>query len=167
MQKQISFTYRKLIDSSSNSAWSKLVFEDSYLEFRLQVQNFTDHLSHPEWRDLQQVNPKAKELPFRIQPSILPYIQQLNHFFPDITDELGRRFLPIENFQLELINSHFRQIEKHQIALVFKSSPFIWHETVNDLLIISAPSKSTDKNFNTHTLKLSRGLSISQLSYIT
>ncbi len=39
-----------MIDAQSVKPWEEMVFEDSYAEFRLQVQNYEGHLQYPSFQ---------------------------------------------------------------------------------------------------------------------
>lgn len=57
---------------------------------------------------------------------------------PDILNNVGRRFLTFCKFQFELINSDINDRDKHQVAINFYSDPLIWHDTIDNYLLISA-----------------------------
>jgi hypothetical protein len=164
MEKEIiKFCYRKMIDSQSTKPWEKLVFEDSYAEFRLQMQNFNEHAQYLSYGELVHYVPDAAQLSWWVAPAITGYIQQLNQVMPDILNNLGRRFLLFEHFQFEIINSHFSQKERHQVAVNFYSVPLVWHQTIGNYMLLSFANDETSGEVNTQLLQLQPYLSICSL----
>lgn len=129
--------YRKIIDAVANKAWDKMVFESTYLEFKMQAQNFSLGTVYTSYADLLRNIPNAQRLTGMVAPSVTGYIQQLGGIMPDILNNLGRRFLAFNKFQLEIINSDIDEKVKHQVAISFYSEPMIWHDTVDNFLLIS------------------------------
>lgn len=133
----ITLCYRKLVDANSTKQWEKLVFDDSYLEFKMQAQNFTAGTAYTTYSDLVNNIPNARALPGMVAHAITGYIQQLNGVMPDLLNNIGQRFLRFEKFQLVIINSDINQKEKHHIAIDFYSAPLTWIDTVNSSLLVS------------------------------
>lgn len=166
-KRTITLCYRKIIDVSAAKPWDKLVFEESYLEFRLQAQNFSTGTSFTSYAELIRNIPNAQQLPAIITPAVTGYIQQLQGIIPDILNNIGRRFLEFNQFKFELINSDIQDKSKHQVAVNFYSEPVIWHETIGDFLLISAQkpepaadSLPDDKAVFTHLFHLQPYLTI-------
>jgi hypothetical protein len=72
-----------------------------------------------------------------VTPAVSGYVQQLGDMMPDILNVLGRRFLKFNTFQFEIINSDINDRDKHVVAVSFFSEPMIWHETVDNYLLVS------------------------------
>ncbi|WP_207531757.1 hypothetical protein [Desertivirga arenae] len=160
--KVITLCYRKVIDSSSETLWEKMVFEDSYAEFRMQSQYFDQEKKYQHFGELIQNVPGAERLHFLVSASVTGYITQLNSLIPDVLDNQGRRFLKFHNYRFEIINSSMKDISKHQVAINFFSNKLVWHDTVADQLLISEEIQQ-DESFQTHLLKLIPFLSIDTL----
>lgn len=122
-----------------------MVFEDSYLEYRIQVQNYELHKQYTAYGDLIYHNPRAKELNARVRPSISGYIQQLGNVMPDILNNLGRRFLRFNRFQFEIINSHLDLKENHQIGISFFSESYFLNEIVGNYLLITQSENDNEE----------------------
>lgn len=133
----ITISYRKVIDSTAEKAWDKMVFDDSYLEFKMQAQNYTQGTQITSYAELTRTNTNANKMAGMITPAITGYIQQLGDVLPDILNNSGRRFLRFNRFQLEIINSDINDKAKHQIAVNFFTGPLIWHDTVGNFLLVS------------------------------
>lgn len=165
----ITFCYRKIIDAASAKPWDKLVFEDSFMEFKMQAQNYSTGTPYTSYADLVKHVPNAARLAGLVTPSITGYVQQLGSIMPEILNNAGRRFLQFDRFQLEIINSDINDKAKHQIAINFYSVPMLWHDTIQNLLLVSSydadgQQKSTDANeFSTNLLQLPPYLNISSL----
>ncbi len=164
MKKQIiKFCYRKMIDAQSAKHWEKMVYEDSYAEFRMQIQNYSQHTQYPSYSELTHYVPEAAQLSHRVAPAITGYVQQLNEVMPDILNNLGRRFMRFSHFQFEIINSHLNLKEKHQVAVNFYSVPFTWHDTIGNYLLLSFADENTGGEVATQLMQLQPYLSICSL----
>jgi hypothetical protein len=133
----ITLCYRKIIDLNSVKPWEKMVFEDSYMEFKMQAQNFTQGTAFTSYAELVNNVPDSRQLTVMITPAITGYVQQLNGITPDILNNIGRRFLRFDKFQLEIINSNINDISKHQVAINFYSVPLVWIDTIANYLLVT------------------------------
>ena len=158
----ITFCYRKIIDNNSSKAWDKMVFEDTYAEFKLQAQYFNQAKKYQTFAELIRNVPGAERLHFLVNAAVLGYVQQLNGVIPDILNNLGRHFLKFSNYQFEIINSNINDLSRHQIAVNFFSEPLLWHDTVGDLLLVSEVVDAKSE-VQTHLLRLQPFLSIHTL----
>jgi len=158
----ITLCYRKIIDSSAVKPWEKMVFEDTYAEFRLQAQYYNQEQKYRSYGELLQHVPGADKLPFLVSAAMRGYLQQLKDIVPDIVDNLGRHFLPFSKFQFELINSDLLDKARHQIGINFYSEPLRWHDTLGAYLLVSLqPQVASD--VLTHLVALQPYLAIYSL----
>ncbi|GAA4335790.1 hypothetical protein GCM10023149_44020 [Mucilaginibacter gynuensis] len=164
-KRKIVLCYRKIIDVNSNKPWEKLVFNDSYMEFRMQVQNFAEVQTYPSYGELLSHVPEVKKLNHIVSGAVMNYIQQLNEVMPDILNNLGRRFLKFKTFQFEIINSHLHLKDKHQVSISFFSEPVLWYDTIDNYLLIGneIPAESV---VLTHLFQLQPYLSIYSVQMI-
>jgi hypothetical protein len=139
----ITLCYRKIIRPNSLLPWDKMVHENSYLEFKMQAQNFTTGTNITSYAELLRQVPNAHQLPDRVAPAVTGYVQQLGGIIPDILNTLGRRFLHFNNFRFEIINSDISDSDKHVIAVNFFSEPLLWIDTVDNYLLVSAYQEKT------------------------
>lgn len=137
MNKTVRFCYRKIIDSNSSKAWERLVFEDSYTEFKMQAQRFNEGNAWNSFAEMLQQNTAAEQLHFLTSGAAVGYVKQLNSKIPDILNTLGKQFLPFKNFRFEIINSDIKDISKHRVAIHFYSEPVAWIDTIGSAIIIS------------------------------
>lgn len=169
-ERVIILCYRKIIDIRSVKQWDKLVFESTYLEFKMQAQNFSQGTSYTSYAELLRNVPNARRLTGMVTPSVTGYIQQLGSIMPDILNNIGRRFLTFSKFQLEIINSDINDKDKHQVAVNFYSQPLIWHDTIDSYLLISdhtpeIPLFTENNNISTNLMQLQPYINISSLQY--
>ena len=136
----ITLCYRKIIDATATRPWDKLVWDDSYREFRMQAQTFNPGNRYQSFGELLHYVPNANRLHFLVSGAVTGYIQQLNERVPDILNNLGRHFLRFKQFHFELINSDLHDQSKHQVAINFFSEPLTWHDTVGPFLLVSEAS---------------------------
>ena len=135
--RRITLCYRKIIDAAATGAWERLVWEDTYQEFRLQAQTVDPAGQYRSFGQLVQHVPGAERLHFLVSAAARGYLQQLGGLVPDIVDNLGRRCLPFSQFQFEIINSDVLDRGRHQVAINFFTDPLSWHDTVGSYLLVS------------------------------
>ena len=166
--KIITLCYRKIIDINSVKTWDKLVFEDSFAEFRMQAQSLDQQKQYRTFAALLQHVPGAEQLHFLVSAAIVNYLRQLNGKVPDITNNLGKLFLSFDNFQFEIINSDRADIKKHQVAVNFYTHPLVWHESVGEYLVLSAAASTPakDGSVTVHQFRLVPYVSIHTLKYV-
>ncbi|WP_442592010.1 hypothetical protein ACSBL2_12365 [Pedobacter sp. AW31-3R] len=160
------FCYRKIIDVRSTLVWEKMVFDDSYLEFRMQFQNLTQKNPCFTYAELVQQGADTERLNFLVSPSVSGYIQQLQGKIPDVLDTLGKQFFNFSNYRFELINSDIRDARSHQVAINFYSSEMTWHDTIGNALLLSgdgAGHPETDGAILTYLYQLQPFVSIHSL----
>jgi len=141
----IRFCYRKIITSSNEHPWDKLVFDDSYAELLMQFQFYNQGKKYTSFSELIAAVPAADKLHFLVSAAVINYIQQLGDKIPDITNNLGRSFLTFSGFRFEIINSSIRDKSKHQIAINFFSDAMIWHATIGSQLVVSATNNPNEQ----------------------
>ena len=144
----ITLCYRKIIRPNAALPWDKMLHEDSYMEFKMQAQNFSVGTPYTSYAELLRHFPNAQKLAGMVAPSVSGYVQQLGGIVPEILNTLGRRFLKICSFQFEIINSDINERDKHVVAINFFSEPLLWHDTVDNYLLVSpyVPNILPDEN---------------------
>ncbi|WP_231426711.1 MULTISPECIES: hypothetical protein [Pedobacter] len=166
-KKVITICYRKIIDDSNLNYWDKFVHEDSFLEFKMQSQFYNQEEKYTTFAEIMLNVPDADKLHFLVSAAITGYLRQLNGIIPDILDNLGRRFLTFENFKFEIINSDINNIEKHKIAINFFSKPMIWHDSINDFLLVSQQHEVDEDEVFTNLFQLPPFVSIHSIKKST
>ncbi|MBC6608056.1 hypothetical protein H8B13_14610 [Hymenobacter sp. BT188] len=133
----ITLCYRKIIDANASRPWEKMVFEDTYTEFRMQAQLLNQEKKYRSFGELLHYAPGADQLHFLVSAAVRGYVQQLGGLVPDVIDNLGRHFLKFSKFQFEIINSDLLDKARHQVAINFYSEPLMWHDTIGTQLLVS------------------------------
>lgn len=159
MNKTIRFCYRKIIDINASKAWERLVFEDSYTEFKMQGQRF-NVAGVNSFGDMLVKNAAAEQLHFLVSGAALGYVQQLNGKIPDVYNTLGRQFLPFINFRFEIIHSDIKDVSKHAVAINFFSGPVNWIDTIGGTMLVNISNEKENNELLTHMLTLKPYLSI-------
>jgi hypothetical protein len=165
MNKTIRLCYRKIIDSNSPKMWEKMVFEESFLEFKMQAQRFNPGNKYNSFSDILLNNSTAEQLHFLVSGAVVGYIKQLNERVPDIINTLGKHFLPFKQFRFEIINSDIKDITKHKIAVNFFSEPVTWVDTIGDTLVVSVNNVYENDELLTDTVTMIPFLSIYSIKY--
>lgn len=143
-KKIITLCYRKIIDALSQKDWEKMVFEDTWLEFKMQSQLYNQQKKYSSFAQLVLHVAGAEKLHFLVSAAAVNYIKQLNNKIPDVVNNTGKAFLSFSRFYFEIINSDIQNRAVHSVAINFYSDPLIWHETIGDFLLLSADTDKTD-----------------------
>lgn len=154
-------TYRKIIDPAATGPWDKLVWESTWSEYQLQVQNYDKEKRFPLFSELLHQVPAAGKLHFLVSASVTGYLRQLNGKVPDIFNSLGLRFLPFNQYQFELIESDIRDKQQHRVAIRYVSEPLYWLDTIGNRLLLAIAEPSVNSGWETDMVELSPFLSIS------
>jgi hypothetical protein len=165
-RKVITLCYRKIIDATNTSAWDKFVHEDSFAEFKMQAQFYNQEQRFTTFSEMLLNAPEAEKLHFLVSAAITGYLRQLNGIIPDVLDNLGRRFLTFENFKFEIINSDSNDLKKHKIAINFFSKPLIWHNTIDNLLLVSQFKETNEEEVFTNLFQIQPFVSIHAIKNI-
>lgn len=136
-KKIIRLCYRKVIDTSSQKDWDKLVFESTYKEFLMQAQFYNQEKKYNSFAEIILNVPAAEKLHFLVSASIVGYLQQLKGKMPGILNTLGKHFLEFKNYRFEIINSDIKNKNNHKVAINFFSEPLIWLDKIGDRLLLS------------------------------
>lgn len=137
-KRTITLCYRKIIDKNSLKPWEKLVFEDSYREFKIQAQLYNQEKGYQTFSELIHQVKGAEKLHFLVSAAVINYIRQLNDVVPDILNAIGKQFLRFTQFKFEIINSDLKNSDKHCVAISFYTEPIAWIDTIAPYLITAA-----------------------------
>jgi len=163
--KKITFSYRRIIDKSSIHTFDKLIFEDSYKEFKLQAENFNKEKTCNTFDELIRHVPTTHNLHLLVLTAILENINNLNETIPDVLNTLGDHFMTFKNYSFEIISSSLHDSSTHKVAITFFSEPYIWHETIDKYLLVSNSRRNSGEVY-THLLELKPFLSIHSLKIV-
>lgn len=153
--KVISLVYKKHISAQSEGAWEKMVFADSYREFCMQGQLFSNEGQYMSFAQMQAALSRASQLHHLVSTSVIGYLRQLQGLIPDLRDSVGQLFLPFDQYRFEIITSHLQQQSQHQVAISFYSHPMRWHDAIGEKLLLSnADAVADDDGYQTHLFTL-------------
>ncbi|WP_097132395.1 hypothetical protein [Pedobacter xixiisoli] len=144
--RKITLCYRKIISVNSMSTWERLVFTDSFTEFKMQSQYYNQKGEYNTFAELKHHVPNAEQLHFLVSGAVMGYIRQLDDLIPDVTNNLGLHFLKFNQFRFEIINSDLRNIDKHVVAINFYSEELQYIEQIGDYLLTSKINPSNSDN---------------------
>lgn len=138
MKAKIKLAFRIVITQESELLWDRYVFEDSYLEYKIQHQAF-DTKDNPvkNYWELLAKNPNAAQIPYLLCTSISNYVTQLGGVIKSLPDVLGNTFFPIETFNLDLIGSHIQDPAKHRIGLTFYTPTLLLIDLIDGKYLLS------------------------------
>lgn len=143
--KLITLCYRKIIDARSQKDWEKLVFEDTWREFKMQSQLYNQEKKYSTFSQLMMHVPGAEKLHFLVSAAAVNYIKQLNNKIPDVVNNTGKIFLKFTRFNFEIINSDIQNKSVHSVALNFFSDELKWHETIGEYLLLSPVDEAEEQ----------------------
>lgn len=135
--KIITICYRKIIDAHCGKEWERMVFEDTYREFKMQAQFFNQQKKYETFAQLIEHVSGAEKLPFLVSAAAFNYLKQLNNKMPDVVNNIGKTFLSFNQFNFEIIHSHVQNKLLHSIAINFYSDPLQWQATIGEYLLLS------------------------------
>lgn len=151
MKGKIRLCYRKIITIESMSTWERLVFTDSFTEFKMQAQYYNQAGKYNTFAQLLQNAPNANQLHFLVSGAIVGYVKQLNGIVPDVTNNLGLLFLTFDQFRFEIVNSDLKDIDKHIVAINFYSDELNYLAQIDQYLLTSKTNQNTENMGETLT----------------
>lgn len=162
MKRKVRILYRKLIDSHAIRPWEKYVFDDSYREYQLQVQNIKNFAQYSGFA--QMPDEHKNRLNFLVSSSVVGYVQQLNNHIPDVLNGSGQLFLSFTQYRFEIVHSNPTNKNLHKIAINFYSDWLEWVDTISDRMLLSFSSIGDEKLIE--TLQMQPHVSIYSLKEI-
>ena len=133
----IQLCYRKIIDASSEKAWDKYVFEDTWMEFFMQAQTYTQKGKYNTFQEISDNVPAAKGMTYVVSTAAINYIRQLKDIVPDVANVYGKLCLPFKHFKFEIIHSDVRDKASHKVAIYFYTEPITWIDTLDGKLLLA------------------------------
>ncbi|MBX2921117.1 MAG: hypothetical protein KF746_02910 [Chitinophagaceae bacterium] len=149
----ITLCYRKIIDSRSQQEWERLIFEDTWKEFKMQAQLYDQERKYHSFSQLIMHVPASEKLHFLVSAAAVNYIKQLNNKIPDVVNNIGKTFLSFSGFYFEIINSDVQNKSVHSVAIHFFSNAFKWHETIGEYLLLSATGNDTEAQMHLYRIQ--------------
>lgn len=162
----VQLCYRKIIDVTSTGVWDKYVFNDTYLEFCMQAQQFDQQKEYATFQEILKNIPKADQMHYLVSTAAVGYIRQLDEKIPDVVNVFSKPCVPFKNFRFEIIQSHTTNKDLHRVAIYFFSEPLTWIDILsgNQLLVAIGDQSETlrnEKKVETELVVISSNVSIS------
>lgn len=155
---KIKIAYRQVIDSRSSSDFEKKVFNDSFNEFYLQSQAYSEGGRLKTFQDLIGNNPKANSLHYKVGFSVGRYIAELKNVIPGLWDSIGKP-VAFENHEFQLLDSDISNKNTHTIAIIYISDWFDLLAIAGSNLIVGN-ARGDSGSTSTLTIQLRENLSI-------
>lgn len=159
--RKINLSYKCIINSKSSDRLEQMIFNDTYLEFKLQFQNFNDGRLET-FNSLIKVKPELEnKLNFLVSAGATNHILQLNNLIPGIKNTQKKPFLQFNKYSFEIVESHLQDKSQHEIAITFYSEPMYWLDTLGKYLLISSHYSDV---MDTNLLKITKNLNIDKVA---
>lgn len=159
-QAEIKLGFRIILTKDSQSRWEKFVWDSTYQEFLMQSQLFNDKENPSEsFKQLLSKNTKAEQLHFLVSMAAHPYLLQWKGLTYPMPDVLGNRFLPFENYRLDIIDSSIQDKSLHEIGITFYSPLLTLLDIVDGHYLLSQQGNIAD-GVETMMFKMQPRLSI-------
>jgi hypothetical protein len=133
----IRLTYRKAFDAAVQLPADRLVWEETYREFFMQVQAFNPGNRYATFREVLAHDPAAERLHYLTSRAARGYLQQLDGRIPDVLNALGEPSLPFSQFRFEVLDAPIARPAAHRFAIFFHSEPLTWIGTIGDRLLLA------------------------------
>lgn len=137
MEGIIRFSYKRFIDENSVFVWDKAVFENSYMDYKIQIQNFPEFEAFPVFADFLKNVPEAETIHHKVSQSIYQNLNQLDGIIPQIVDAYGGFCLQFRKFKFEIIDSDLFNKSKHRVSIEFISEPLLCLGKMGDDFLIA------------------------------
>lgn len=138
MKTLVKFAFRIVIDKDSAHPWDKLVFGDTYTEYRIQHQAFAgENKDISAYWQLLKHQPEAKKIPFLLASAAANYIAQLDGEIRSLPDVLGDSFFEFSDWKLDLISSDLNNRDKHKIGITFYTPKLQLIDIIDSKYLIS------------------------------
>lgn len=165
MKAKIKLAFRVVIDENSSMLWDQYIFEDTYLEYKIQHQVFDDKDDPVKnyWQLLLK-NCNAEKIPFLLSTAVVNYVSQLNGEIKSLPDVLSNTYFPIEDFKLDLISSNVEDKSKHKIGLTFYTPELLLMDIIDNKYLLS--KTTSGEHFDTFMFSFHPQVAISYYAAI-
>ncbi|MGG9963887.1 hypothetical protein [Ferruginibacter sp. SUN106] len=137
----IKFALQKIIKDPAASLWEKLVFDATWMEYRMQAANFNQQSKATLFTTIVNENPKAEKLHDAVSTAAIGYIRQLQDVIPGLTNAHGKNIIPFKNFKFNIIQSDMVDSRLHKVEIIFISEPLTLIDVFNNRYLIAVGNK--------------------------
>jgi hypothetical protein len=133
----IKFGFQKIIDHTTLSAWDTCVFEDTWMEYKMQAANYNQPNKTTLFSTIIKENTAAEKLHYAVSTAAIGYIRQLQGMIPGLQDVHGKCIIPFRNFKFNIIQSDTVNNKLHKVEIIFISEPLTLLDVFNGLYLIA------------------------------
>jgi hypothetical protein len=133
----IRLAYKHVIDSNSQVAFEKDVFNDTYSEFLMQALIYNNKKKFTTFEQMINNNPKANSLHYKVGFAIWLYVKDLNNQIPGLKDSLDIFNVPSESYKLHIIESDITKKQAHKVAIIYRTDTFILFDTIDENMVVA------------------------------
>ena len=142
----IKFGFIKLIDENATSLWDKYVFDDTWMEYKMQAANYNQQNNGTLFTHIVKENPAAEKMHYAVSMAAMDYIRQLQGIIPGLVNVHGKIVVPFKNFKFNIIQSDMSNSKLHKVEIVFISEPMTLIDAFNDRYLIAIGDKQQELN---------------------
>jgi len=156
---RIKLIYKQEIDETTEGAFERALFYDSYDEFVQKAGPYTAGGRFKLYSHMRDMDGRAKGLQEKLNYAMMPLLAQLNNEIPLIKNNLGGA-ISFETATIELIESHTEDISQHKVAVLYGTAPFTLIEFMGEYLLLAEGKKAENQLSETFVVKMQPNLSI-------
>jgi hypothetical protein len=156
---KIKLVYKQVIDALSESAFEKAIIHTSYQEFVLKSQAYNKDGKFKTFTRIKANDGRANSLHYKLNFSVLHFIEQLDHKIPVVKDNLGNK-MSFEAARFELIESHTEDSSLHKVAINYQTETLTLIDFMGDHLLLTKDAFESSEPSETFVIKMQPGLSI-------
>jgi hypothetical protein len=140
----IKLGFQKTIDHTAVSAWDTCVFDDTWMEYKIQAANYNQQNKATLFTTILKENAAAEELHYAVSTAAAGYIKQLQGIIPGLFNTHGRSTIPFKNFKFNIIQSDMLNNKLHKVDIVFISEPLTFIDVFTGQYLIAVGDKQKD-----------------------
>jgi hypothetical protein len=157
---KIKLIYKQVIEASSKIGFERAIISASYQEFLLKSQAYNPDGKLKTFSRMKENDGRANSLHYKLSFPVLPFIDQLNHKIPVLTDTLGNK-VSFENAAFELIESSTETIAQHKVALNYQTETLNLIQFMGEYMLLAKEGpEDNDAPAETFVIRMQQGLSI-------
>ena len=142
----IKFGFQKVIESNPQSLWDKYVFDNTWMEYKMQAANFNQQNKATLFTNIVKENPRAEQLHGAVSTAAIGFIRQLGGIIPGLVNVHGKTVVPFKNFKFTVIESDMMDSKLHKVEIIFISEPLTLIGAFNNQYLIAPGDKQTELN---------------------
>ncbi|GAB2840176.1 hypothetical protein [Ferruginibacter profundus] len=137
----IKFGLKKIIEAPAVSLWEKLVFDATWMEYRMQAANYNQQSKATLFTAIARENSNAEKLHGAVSTAAIGYIRQLQDVIPGLVNAHGKNMIPFKNFKFNIIQSDMVDSALHKVEIIFISEPLTLIDVYTNRYLIAVGDK--------------------------